>query len=257
MADAGHITRIAAHRGGAELKPENSLAAFANAIALGADMAEFDVHLTRDREIVVIHDATLDRTTSGHGPVAAHSLDELRALTLKGSDNEPVPTFDEVIGLLAPSPLDLRMEIKTDAGGSPYPGFEDMLSARLTAAGLLARTVVTSFDWDRLTTFASLAQPQGLIGLMRPARFEKLGGIVGALQALAEAGLDEIAIRIECLRPDFPARARAAGLRLGAYGVNSAEEIEKALSAGVSAFTTNRPDLALEMRARMAGRTGA
>lgn len=247
-------TIIIAHRGGAGLRPENSLAAFANAIRLGADMVEFDVHLTRDRHIVVIHDATLDRTTTGTGPVAEHTLAELREITLIGTDEEPVPTLDEVIGLLAPSPLGLRMEIKVGADGSPYPGFEDMLAERLEAANLLSRTIVTSFDWDRLGAFRASASPQGFIGLMRPARFNELGGLAGALKALGEEDIPEIAIRIECLEEVFPARAQAAGLRLGAYGVDSDEDIRKALDAGVTTLTTDFPDRALALRAELSSR---
>ena len=63
------VTLLAAHRGGALLWPENSLLAFRNSVALGADFIEFDVHLSKDGELVVIHDPTLDRTTSGSGPV--------------------------------------------------------------------------------------------------------------------------------------------------------------------------------------------
>jgi glycerophosphoryl diester phosphodiesterase len=90
-----------------------------------------------------------------------------------------------------------------------------------------------------------------MIGLMRPQRFRELGGLDGALKALAKAGLSEIAIRIECLEPDSPAQAQAAGLRLGAYGVNSDKEIRKALDADVTAFTTDFPDRALALRAEL------
>ncbi len=247
-------TIITAHRGGAGLMPENSLAAFENAIRLGADMVEFDVHLTRDREIVVIHDATLDRTTTGSGLVADHGLTELRAITLIGTDDEPVPTLDDVIGLLAPSPLGLLMEIKAGVDGTPYAGFEEMLAVRLDAANLLSRTIVTSFDWDRLRAFRAMASPQGYIGLMSPARFNQLGGLAGALKALGEAEFSEIAIRIECLEESFPARAQAASLRLGAYGVNSDKEIRKALDAGTTTLTTDFPDRALALRAELSSR---
>ena len=86
VAVAGTATRIAAHRGGAALAPENSLAAFRNAIALGADALEFDVHLTANGELVVIHDAALERTTTGIGAVADATLAELHALRLKSRD---------------------------------------------------------------------------------------------------------------------------------------------------------------------------
>ncbi len=94
---------FAAHRGGALLWAENSLLAFRNALALGADFLELDVHLTRDGEVVVIHDATLDRTTTGTGPVRERTLAELRAVRLKDRGGavleESVPTLDQVVAL--------------------------------------------------------------------------------------------------------------------------------------------------------------
>src|SRR5438445_720194 len=76
-------TLLAAHRGGALLWPENSLLAFRNAVALGADFIEFDVHLSRDGEVMVIHDPTLERTTNGQGAVRDRTVAELKALRLK------------------------------------------------------------------------------------------------------------------------------------------------------------------------------
>ncbi|MBI4560644.1 MAG: glycerophosphodiester phosphodiesterase family protein, partial [Candidatus Rokubacteria bacterium] len=88
---------VAAHRGGALLWPENSLLAFRNAIALGADFLEVDAHPSRDGELVVIHDPTLDRTTTGAGAVRDRSLAELRALRLKDKDgkvtDQTIPTL--------------------------------------------------------------------------------------------------------------------------------------------------------------------
>ena len=91
---------LAAHRGGALLWPENSLRAFRGALDLGADYLEFDVHLSRDGEVIVIHDPTLDRTTTGTGPVRERTLAELRRLRLKdrggAATEEPIPTLDDV-----------------------------------------------------------------------------------------------------------------------------------------------------------------
>src|SRR6185369_17288932 len=72
--------QVYAHRGGAKLRPENTLLAFDHGLALGADGLEFDVHLSRDGVVVVHHDATLDRTTSGHGPLSALTADQLARL---------------------------------------------------------------------------------------------------------------------------------------------------------------------------------
>src|SRR5258708_12492052 len=98
---------VIAHRGDSAHRPENTLAAFASALEIGAAIAEFDVHLTRDGEVVVIHDATLDRTTNGHGAVRNMTLAEIRRLSAGyparfGSTyrGERVPTLGEVLGLL-------------------------------------------------------------------------------------------------------------------------------------------------------------
>jgi glycerophosphoryl diester phosphodiesterase len=79
------MVAIISHRGEALLWPENSRLACENTVALGVDQLQVDVHLSRDGEIVVIHDATLDRTTNGIGTVGAHTWSELRRLRLKGT----------------------------------------------------------------------------------------------------------------------------------------------------------------------------
>ena len=112
------MTWIAAHRGGAALWPENSLLAFQSAIALGSDLLEFDVHMTRDRAVAVIHDATLERMTDGAGAVASSTAADLGRLRLRGPDKafsgEHVPTLDEVLALVsaAPVPVGLLIEVK-------------------------------------------------------------------------------------------------------------------------------------------------
>ena len=120
------MTRIAAHRGGAALWPENSLLAFQSAIALGSDLLEFDVHLTRDRTVAVIHDATLGRTTNGTGPVSSLTAADLRRLRLRGPGAdltaEPVPMLDDVLAAVtaAPRPVGLLVEVKESATGARH-----------------------------------------------------------------------------------------------------------------------------------------
>ncbi len=241
---------IAAHRGGAGLWPENSLTAFRGAVELSVDLIEFDVHLTRDGEVVVIHDPTLERTTDGKGAVADHDLAELSALTLKGSAGERIPLLGQLIDVVRPTPVDLRMEVKVHADATPYAGLEAKLVEQLSRAGMLERAVVTSFTWETLGTFRALAAPARFVGLIRRDAFTEAGGLEGALEKVHDAGLPEIGIHVSQLAADSVARARRMGLSLGAYGANSREEIEKALKFGVSAFTTNRPDWAVALRAR-------
>src|SRR4029079_7207822 len=83
--------QVFAHRGGAALRPENTLLAFDHGLSLGADGLEFDVHLSRDGVVVVHHDTTLERTTNGRGPMAALTADELARLDAGWHFSPPSP----------------------------------------------------------------------------------------------------------------------------------------------------------------------
>ena len=126
FAQGAPATLYAAHRGGSLLWAENSLLAFRNAVALGADYLEFDVHLSKEGEPVVIHDPTLERTTTGSGPVRGKTLAELRALRLRDRNaqvaDETIPTLDEVVRVAAAGNRRMLLEIKVDERGQRYPG---------------------------------------------------------------------------------------------------------------------------------------
>jgi glycerophosphoryl diester phosphodiesterase len=115
------VPPLIAHRGASNLAPENTLAAFRKAYELGAKWVEFDVMLSSDGEAVVIHDETLDRTTSGHGEVAAVSYQAILKLDA-GSwfcpafANEKVPTLKEVIEFLREHNMTANVEIKAVPG---------------------------------------------------------------------------------------------------------------------------------------------
>jgi len=141
---------VAAHRGGAALWPENSLLAFRSALALGADLVETDVHLTADGEVVVLHDPTLDRTTSAQGAVRDLTRDQIAQARLKAADGglttEPVPSLAALLDVIQPSRAALLLEIKTDAGRRRYPDIEDRALALVRGRGLLSRVRVMAFE---------------------------------------------------------------------------------------------------------------
>src|SRR3954467_11193953 len=118
------MAMIVGHRGARHLWPENSLDGFHRTRALRIDGVEFDVHVARDGELVVIHDATLDRTTEGQGPVAALTSVELAATRLRDGGGKGVPTLDEVLEVFADCAMELHIEIKTDAQDHLYAGLE-------------------------------------------------------------------------------------------------------------------------------------
>jgi len=103
------VVRIA-HRGASKQYPENTLLAFRKAMEQGVDYLEMDLHLTQDREIVIMHDETLDRTTNGTGFIWDQTLEELRKLD--AGRGEPIPTLADVVELVRPTPVRLYLELK-------------------------------------------------------------------------------------------------------------------------------------------------
>jgi len=159
-AGSGPATLIAAHRGGAALWPENSLLAFREALALGVDALEFDLHMTADGEVVVLHDPTLDRTSTARGPVRDLRLADLASVRLKARDgtvtDERVSTFAQVLDLAAPTSVELVPEIKIDATGQRYDGIEEKVLALLRSRGLLARATVQAFQRETIRRLREL-----------------------------------------------------------------------------------------------------
>lgn len=129
-----------AHRGGDATTPENTLAAFRNAIALGMDYLEFDVQMTADGHLIVIHDDTVDRTTNGTGAVKDLTLDEIRALD--AGNGEQVPTFEEVIQLAKDEGVMILPEAKSPA---LYPGMPTKMVELLEEMDYLDQAVIQSF----------------------------------------------------------------------------------------------------------------
>jgi glycerophosphoryl diester phosphodiesterase len=162
---------IMAHRGNRVACPENTLAAFRRAFEEGADILETDLHLTRDGVFVCIHDATVDRTTDGHGPVAEMTLAELKQLSAAygrpAFAAERVPTLAELAARL-PAEVALALELKTDR--FLEPAVAQQLAAELTALGVRARTLVVSFHLPRAQAVRAAAAeiPIGLITMSDP-----------------------------------------------------------------------------------------
>lgn len=176
-----HKPYVMAHRGNRILCPENTLAAFRQAIADGADAIETDLHLTADGVFVCIHDATVDRTTDGSGAVAQMTLAELKTLSAAYGrpdfQAERIPALAELAALL-PDDMVLALELKTDR--FLEPGVCRQLVAELDRMGVRERTVVLSFSLPRLRAMRAVAPgiPIGWITLSRlwPLRGAQLLG---------------------------------------------------------------------------------
>jgi glycerophosphoryl diester phosphodiesterase len=238
---------LAAHRGGSLLWPENSLLAFRNALALGADFIEFDVHLSRDGEVMVIHDATLDRTTTGAGPVRERSMAELKALRLKDRSGavtaETVPTLDEVVELAAQAKRRMLLEIKVDADKLRYPGIEEKVLAILDRHAMTASTVVMSFEaptWRRVREL----RPEVATCALYSARALARTSLTAELETLRAAGVRFIGVEHTVVDAAAVKQAQGAGLGLGAWTVNNPADMQRMIGAGVTILITDQPDVA-------------
>jgi glycerophosphoryl diester phosphodiesterase len=144
---------IVGHRGAKGIAPENTLVGFQVALELGVDMIELDVHLSKDGELVVIHDPRLERTTDGRGLVSAYTLAELKELDaaarFEGDTSygvQRIPTLEEVYALVQ-GRTRINVEIKRTADGERYPGIEGKVVESVRRNDALAYTIISSFDF--------------------------------------------------------------------------------------------------------------
>ena len=246
---------VAAHRGGAGLWPENSLLAFRNALALGVDFLEFDVHLTADGEVVVLHDATLDRTTTGRGPVREITLAALAPLRLRARDghvtDEPMPTLAQVLDLAAPTRVGVLPEIKVGADGRRYPGIEEKVLALVSARGLLARTTVQAFAPETIRRVRELAPGVRTMLLVRRARVDREHATPAtAVQWTVDVGATDLGIDYRLVDRSVVDAARKASVRLAVWTVNDEADMRRLIDLGVDAVMTDRPDLMRRLQTR-------
>jgi len=248
------MTDIASHRGGALLWAENSRLAFEQTAKLPVEQVEFDVHPSRDGRLVVIHDATLERTTDGAGAVCQHDWVELSKLILKGSGGQRMLLLDEVIEIFRPTSIVLRLEMKAGPGRVPYPGHPARIMAALAAAGILDRTVVTSFQLATVVDASRHGRPRRHVWLVTPETQTDIG--LGAVIDLARSnGVPMLGLRGNVLDAPTVAKVRDAGLGIGGWACNDATAIARMFELGVDVFTTDRPDLAIAQRAASNGKS--
>ncbi|MDK9715911.1 MAG: glycerophosphodiester phosphodiesterase [Sulfuritalea sp.] len=229
--------RIIAHRCGGALAPENTLAGLRLAARLGCRGVEFDAMLAADGVPVLIHDETLERTTSGQGRVA--DMDSARLVRLDAGSRhhaafavEPVPTLDQALQLCAALGLWANVEIKPAAGHEVATG--RVVARHAAAAG--CRLVLSSFSVAALQAAAAEA-PQ----LPRALLVES----ISADWRERVTGLGAIALHCSArgLTAGIAAAVRADGFPLACYTINRRDEAERLFAMGVSAVFSDRPDL--------------
>jgi glycerophosphoryl diester phosphodiesterase len=256
------MTAFVVHRGGAARWPENSLTAFRGALAAGAKLLELDVHLTADGGIAVIHDPTLDRTTSATGPVSRARAEDLRRARLRGAGGalteDHVPTLGEVLGVAAPAGAGLLIEFKTPGKavmyerhgdriervpGARYEGLERKVLDAIVAAGCADRCILMAFNPAVVAEVRRLAPSQPTTLLVDRDAKEHGAEPGHAVDWARAAGVTYLGLHHSLCDAALVAAAHAAGIAVGVFTVNDAETRDRLVAAGVDVIITDRPEL--------------
>jgi glycerophosphoryl diester phosphodiesterase len=244
-------TLVVAHRGGAALMPENTLSAFENALKIGVDQVETDVHLSKDGAMIIMHDPNVAATTNGSGQISDMTLVELKKLNAAaknakgGVTQQEIPTLDQVLDTVK-GKSGIQIEIKVNAVGARYPGIEKKVIDLVNARGMTNDVIIISFDFPTLKEVKAI-DPRFKTGAVVDQRW-----FASRLNAPPEQVVSDM---IETSGADFfmptstmvtealVKAVHARGLKIGTWTVNASGEMGRLAGWGVDGITTNSPDV--------------
>ena len=260
-----HITnssfKVIAHRGYSAVAPENTLSAFQKALDCRADMIELDVHFSKDHQVIVIHDATLQRTTGKNGTVKEATLAELKTLDAgswfgKNFANEPVPTLEEVIQLVAGKST-LLIEIKVDEQNNTYDGLVTAILQLIEKYEAEEWCILQAFDSEYLR---EIQQAKTEI------RYYKLivnthDPVPTYIDTRLRWGMLDKSIPYQAINPYYksltPSKIKEwqqEGYEVYTYTVNELDDMKLITEMGVNGIITNYPERAIKLREEIRGR---
>lgn len=233
------IPQIIAHRGNKSVAPENTLPAFAAAIKAGAESIEMDVVLSRDGVAMVIHDETLDGTTSGVGDVGDFTAEQIQGLDA-GSWFSPafagvqVPTFDQFADLMAAHP---EVEVLLEFKGDWTPEQAQTVVDSVNRAGIMDQTILQSFSRVTVESLLAIA-PDSRRGILIVEEFEEL------IELASFAKIYTINPEVDWVlaNPDFVDRLHEAGIKTQVWTADYPEQWSALVDMGVDAIITDCPD---------------
>jgi glycerophosphoryl diester phosphodiesterase len=234
---AGEQAFIASHRGGGATAPENTLPAVAAALSAGFDYVEVDVALTADRHPVLMHDATVDRTTDGRGRLSSLTLEQVRALDAGAWFDEryagtPVPTFAEFLDVLDASGHRAIVELKGEWDAAAVSA----AVAEMTARGLERRIALASFDARTLAMVAAASDVVPRLFILRHLPDD-------VVRAATEAAVRGLVVDRRALldRPEVVEELHEAGIRVVVYTLNHDTQWDAVTALGVDGIVTDDP----------------
>lgn len=247
----GYKPMVIAHQGGSKLAPENTLSAFQNALKLGVDMVDIDVHLSKDGELIVMHDFSIEKTTNGTGEIKYLTLEELKKVDA-GSwfdsrfTNERIPTLEETLALINSEKI-LFIEVK--GGNSVYPGIEQKVVDEIKKYNALKWVIVKSFDLNSILRIKKL-YPELSTFYLSGKTFEK--DYISIKKNLTEGkniqrNFDGIAIHFSKLDAEKVETIKKYGLKVFTYTVNEKSDLRKVIAMKVDGIVTDAPDIMIEL----------
>lgn len=235
--DARTDILVVGHRGNAVRAPENTLVSYREARALGADLGECDVRPTSDGTLVLLHDATLDRTTDGAGPISERTLEQVRALeagSWKAPEyaGEPIPTLAELLAEQSDGAMPIVVEVK--AGGA------EAALADIRAAEAIERCVMFAFDRPTIVQAAALEPGLPCFWLLSalPTDATDLRALV---EGAVREGLSGLSVAWSALTPESVRLAHSRGLSVWTWTANRPEQWGHLAEIGVDAIITDDP----------------
>jgi len=234
-----------AHRGASGLFPENTILSFSKAINEGVEFIEMDLHLTKDRRVIIIHDETYDRTTNGTGWVWDMNLDEVQKLD--AGQGEHVPTLEEVIELVRPTPVRLCLELKYEPNtNDPIRAEQESIATTaevikiLQKAKFIEKAIVTSFSPNVLKQAKKL-EPR-MPTVLDPIPQD---GTLTAEEVMEQVVpcANVVAYYYPFINQDLMAEARLSGIHIWAWDPDEPEEFLRLINLGVQGVMTNRPEI--------------
>ena len=239
--------KILGHRGYCGRYPENTMLSFQKAIETGADGIELDVHETKDGELVVIHDETVDRTTDGHGSICELTLAEIRKLNANMRYIQyghcPIPTFDEYCAWAKENRIFTNIEIKTDSVA--YPDIEQKVWDMIVKHGLEKLVLFSSFNHLTMLKMKEVATVDIPIG----ALVFRLGGIrVAPGDICREFGFDAYHPEAVMLNEINVKNLKDNGIAVNVWSVDDYKTYKKLHDLGCDIIITDYPAEAMEWR---------
>ncbi len=253
----GKEFEVIAHKGASGVAPENTLVAFQKALDLGVDMIELDVRHTKDEEIIVFHDQTLDRTTNGSGDVHDYTLEEIKQLDA-GSWFDPsyaeetVPTLKEVLDL-----IDGQCKVLIEIKHMDHPHYHDFSQKLID----VIRQERNGFEWCTLQSYEDIYLQEAHDYDDRVKTKKLLIGEDSAplvafyVESRVHLGRSKKEIKLDALNPHYETlsprrvfRMHARGYEVYAYPVNEREDMIKCLNMGVDGIITDYPARLIELR---------